>query len=284
VLFVCYLFSAVVCCLLLSCVVCGCCLQSPACIISPLPSSAVHCCHVLLPAVFFCHLLFAAHCCLLSVVVCFLHSSPLICCLLWSPVCRLLSSAITCCLPLSVHCMLSPTIWHHLPCAVIYYLLLSTVYCHPPSAGGTVVVTSLWLWLLWRTCYLSTDSVYVNFVRYKLKVPLHWHVCNFVDIQTIFHTHFCLPHAYLLVLSEIISSTLKMEAICSSETSVATQETTRRHIPEDATLHNHCCENLKSYNISYTVCRYDYGVSPHLISHSELLWFISYYCKKIKKT
>jgi hypothetical protein len=39
-----------------------------------------------------------------------------------------------------------------------------------------------------------------------------------------------------------------MEAICSSETSVATKQTTRRHIPEDDTLHNHRCENFKSYN------------------------------------
>jgi hypothetical protein len=38
-----------------------------------------------------------------------------------------------------------------------------------------------------------------------------------------------------------------MEAICSSETSVDTQRTTRRHIPEDNTLHNHRCENVKSY-------------------------------------
>jgi hypothetical protein len=58
------------------------------------------------------------------------------------------------------------------------------------------------------------------------------------------------PPAYLLVLSEIIFSTLKMEAICSSETSVATQQTTRRHIPEDNILHNHRCENLKSCIIS----------------------------------
>jgi hypothetical protein len=28
----------------------------------------------------------------------------------------------------------------------------------------------------------------------------------------------------------------------------ATQQTTRHHIPEDDTLHNHRCENLKSYN------------------------------------
>jgi hypothetical protein len=42
-------------------------------------------------------------------------------------------------------------------------------------------------------------------------------------------------------------STLKMEAICSSETSIVTQRTTRRHIPENDTLHNHSCKNLKSY-------------------------------------
>jgi hypothetical protein len=53
----------------------------------------------------------------------------------------------------------------------------------------------------------------------------------------------------MLVLAEIISSTLKMEAISSSETSVATQQTTRHHIPEDNTLHNHRCENLKSYKM-----------------------------------
>jgi hypothetical protein len=48
---------------------------------------------------------------------------------------------------------------------------------------------------------------------------------------------------------EIISSTLKMEAIYSPETSVATQKTTLRHTPEDDTFYNHRCENLKSYNI-----------------------------------
>jgi hypothetical protein len=36
---------------------------------------------------------------------------------------------------------------------------------------------------------------------------------------------------------------------CSSETSVETRRTTRRHIPEDDTLHNHRCENLKSYKV-----------------------------------
>jgi hypothetical protein len=39
-----------------------------------------------------------------------------------------------------------------------------------------------------------------------------------------------------------------MEAKCSSETSVDTRRTTRRHIPDDDTLHNHRSENLKSYD------------------------------------
>jgi hypothetical protein len=41
---------------------------------------------------------------------------------------------------------------------------------------------------------------------------------------------------HLQILAEMISSTLKMEAIFSSETSVATQQTTLRHIPGDDTL------------------------------------------------
>jgi hypothetical protein len=49
--------------------------------------------------------------------------------------------------------------------------------------------------------------------------------------------------------AEATSSTLQMEAMCSSETSVGTQRTKRRHMPEDDTLHNHRCEHLKSYKV-----------------------------------
>jgi hypothetical protein len=38
-----------------------------------------------------------------------------------------------------------------------------------------------------------------------------------------------------------------MEAICFFETSVDVQRTTWLYIPEDSTLHNYRCENLKSY-------------------------------------
>jgi hypothetical protein len=40
--------------------------------------------------------------------------------------------------------------------------------------------------------------------------------------------------------------TLKMEATCSSETSIPTG-TTRYHIPDDGILHSHRRETLKSY-------------------------------------
>jgi hypothetical protein len=57
----------------------------------------------------------------------------------------------------------------------------------------------------------------------------------------------------LLVTTNIVPSspilvTLMMEALCPSETSVLTRAT-RRNISEDAILHSHIRENLKSYVI-----------------------------------
>jgi hypothetical protein len=55
----------------------------------------------------------------------------------------------------------------------------------------------------------------------------------------------CLPPAFTLISCSAYSWILKMEAICSSETSVDFQRTTRRY----STLHNQRCENLKSYTV-----------------------------------
>jgi hypothetical protein len=56
-----------------------------------------------------------------------------------------------------------------------------------------------------------------------------------------------LPSAFTLVYCSAYSSTLKMEAIFSSETSVDFQRTIQRYIPEYSTLLNHSSENLKYY-------------------------------------
>jgi hypothetical protein len=53
--------------------------------------------------------------------------------------------------------------------------------------------------------------------------------------------------AWKQVASRAYFSTLKMEATCSSETSVNFQWITGRYMPQDRTLHNHRCENLKPY-------------------------------------
>jgi hypothetical protein len=45
------------------------------------------------------------------------------------------------------------------------------------------------------------------------------------------------------------SSILKTKVICSSETPADFHQTTQRYISEDRTLHNHCCENLKSNSV-----------------------------------
>jgi hypothetical protein len=44
---------------------------------------------------------------------------------------------------------------------------------------------------------------------------------------------------------------LHFQALCSSETSVDFQRTTRRYIPEDSALNNRRCETLKSYVNKY---------------------------------
>jgi hypothetical protein len=82
----------------------------------------------------------------------------------------------------------------------------------------------------------------------------------------------------LLVTASVVPSspvlvTLMKEALSSSETSVLTRST-RRNIPEDVILHNHRCENLKSYiTFSY------WSVAAFCLVPTENLVFFSFLSK-----
>jgi hypothetical protein len=54
-----------------------------------------------------------------------------------------------------------------------------------------------------------------------------------------------LPPAFMLVSCSAYLN-WKMETKCSSKTSADFKHTTSHYIPEDSTLYNYCCENLKS--------------------------------------
>jgi hypothetical protein len=61
---------------------------------------------------------------------------------------------------------------------------------------------------------------------------------------------------FMLVSCLPYSLTSKMEAAFSSETSVDFQQITWRYTPDDRTLHNHCCENLKSCIFLLSICKW----------------------------
>jgi hypothetical protein len=98
------------------------------------------------------------------------------------------------------------------------------------------------LWLTWCICCLSFSfkTVKDGIVRWNIQAGL----------QRKLHKEFCLlGYNSMLTLDSCsdYSSTLQMEALCSYETSVDSERTTRLYIPEERTPHSHRCENLKSY-------------------------------------
>jgi hypothetical protein len=71
-------------------------------------------------------------------------------------------------------------------------------------------------------------------------------------------------------------STLKMEAIRSSETSVQFTRSTQRHIPEDSIVHSYRRENLRSYTflmLMYESCSWRYEDELWTMWIREKCWY-----------
>jgi hypothetical protein len=80
----------------------------------------------------------------------------------------------------------------------------------------------------------------------------------------------CLPPAFMPVSCSAYSVTLKMEAICSSETSVDFQQTTRHYIPEYSTLQGTFLIEWATFNFSKKDC--NMAVVTFAYSH---VWIVS---------
>jgi succinate dehydrogenase/fumarate reductase cytochrome b subunit len=120
----------------------------------------------------------------------------------------------------------------------------------------------------WFPLARPSEVVNTHGLNHQAPFPLTFH---FLYIHRFSGWQFIMLSTYLLVLAEIISSTLKMEAICSSETSVVTQQTTRRHIPEDDTLQ--CLKklaNLRDATISVNLSHFPFHSTSLLISEDTL--------------
>jgi hypothetical protein len=86
------------------------------------------------------------------------------------------------------------------------------------------------------SCYQGTQQSYVRF-QVLMTVSMKFRV--FWDVVTL----------KLRVISEVWF-TLMMEAVCTPETLVNFNVTTKCYIPEDSKLHTRHCENLKSHMVN----------------------------------
>jgi hypothetical protein len=116
---------------------------------------------------------------------------------------------------------------------------------------------------------LMTASLYKPYLTMKSIIFWDMMPCSPLSFNRRFGGTYRKQLAIFLLagFAETISSTLKMEAICFSETSVETQRTTRRHVPEDDTLYNHHCEDVKSYILN----KLDFGnfrCTLNLVEHN----------------
>jgi hypothetical protein len=93
------------------------------------------------------------------------------------------------------------------------------------------------LQVLTRDWYMSKLLPLSNQDVFKVRPETSYPITSRHDLVEGLPTSPAACHLLACWFAERISSTLKMEAICSLETSVETQRTKRRHIPEDGILH-----------------------------------------------
>jgi hypothetical protein len=98
-----------------------------------------------------------------------------------------------------------------------------------------------------RCTVQSATTTQLLYTRHRSVLKRWYFKQQFQNIQFSYVPHTEQPPAHA-VSSLVDFSTLKIEAIYSSETSVHTRST-RRHIPEDGILHSHRRENLKPYTL-----------------------------------
>jgi hypothetical protein len=118
---------------------------------------------------------------------------------------------------------------------------------------------------VWKALWVGSDFRYGGFgshrmskTWYSTKNPIFWATIPYrpMKVNRLFGETYrlhLLAACFLLVSRVAYFSTLKLEAICSSETTADSQLAIRLYIPEDKTPHRHRCENLKSNITLYFV-------------------------------
>jgi hypothetical protein len=135
-------------------------------------------------------------------------------------------------------------------------LRIASVWLRFESCISQIRVLSVTTMSGFTAILLTLVTYLLTLLHRKMKGTIFWDIipCTLSKVNRRFggtyrlHPLLCLPPAFTLISCSAYSWTLEMDAICFSKMAVDFQQTTWRYFPENSALHNHCCENLKSYN------------------------------------